>query len=481
MLKFAKNTVNYNLMSFFSRFRCYSSLVILTVFLASFSVIAQDESKDPVALFNQGQDAHEKGDLAKAVKFYEEAIKIAPEFPEAEYQRGMALQSLGNNAEAEKSFRRAIELRQNWNLPLINLGEILVRTDKTAEAETILNKAIELDASNPQVYLALTELRLKTNSTQEVLRNLLVKLQEISAKSSNASIWAARSSIERKLGDKNAAKSSLARAASLAPENPDVLFQAADFALAENDFVSAQQLAEKLTRISPASQTYKILSARTLAASGKTDESLKILQTLDEKNPDVISLKSSLAAAGTKDISILEKQLETDAKNPTLLGRLCTLTRITPVKALDYCRRASEVEPNNINHATGFGAALVQAKQFPQAVSVLRRILQVEPENFTAHANLALALFEQNNYAAAKSEYEWLIKNKPELAVAYYFLAICHDNLREYEEALTNYRKFLGSADSQQNQLEIDKVNLRLPNLERQIRQGGGKSKGKKP
>lgn len=475
--------MSFNFIQSFSFRRFFLTSAILVFFLsASFTtvVFSQDENKDPVVLFNQGQDAHEKGDLAKAVKLYEEAIKLAPEFPEAEYQRGTALQSLGNDSEAEKAFRRTLELRKDWNLPLASLGEVLVRTNKFSEAEQVLTKTIGLDESNFSAYLALTELRLKTKASPEVLKNLLAKLQNISAKTSNASIWAARGAIERNLGDKGAAKSSLSRALSVEPNNSFALSETAELALSENNFMEAQTIAEKLVKSSPNFISYKLLLARVFAANGKTDESLKILQPLDAKHPDVLSLRNSLEAAGTKDISVLEKQLAGDSKNIMLLGRLCALTRTIPAKALDYCRRASEAEPKNINHAVGFGAALVQAKQFPQAVSLLRRLLQLEPENFTIHANLALALFESNNYAEAKSEYEWLIKNKPDLAVAYYFLAICHDNLQEYGEAMTNYRKFLQSADSKQNQLEIDKVNLRLPSLERQIKQGAGVKKGKK-
>ena len=44
------------------------------------NVFAQEDDKDPVKLYNQGQDAHEKGDFKTALKFYEEAIKIYPEF-----------------------------------------------------------------------------------------------------------------------------------------------------------------------------------------------------------------------------------------------------------------------------------------------------------------------------------------------------------------------------------------------------------------
>lgn len=463
--------------------RFFTRIIILSsiLFIVSGLTFAQNESKDPVVVYNQAQDAHEKGDLKQAIKLYEEAIKIAPEFPEAEYQRGTALQSLGNYSEAEKAFRRALELRENWNLPMAGLGEVLVKGNKFSEAENFLTKSIELDQNNLTPYFALTELRLKTKASPEVLKSLLAKLQELSAKKSDASIWSAKGAIERRLGDKSSAKSSFTRTLSLEPDNSFALSETAELLLSENNYAEARIISERLLKTSPDSLNYKLLSARVFAAEGKFDDSLKILQTLDDKNPEVISLKNSLAAANTKDIPILEKQLSNDPQNASLLGRLCVLTRTVPAKALEYCRRASEAEPRNMNHAVGFGAALVQAKQFPAAISLLRKLLQLQPENSTVHANLALALFESNNYTEAKTEYNWLIKNNPNLSIAYYFLAISHDNLREYEDAMTNYRKFLQTADPKQNQLEIDKVNLRLPSLERQIQQGSGNKKRGKP
>lgn len=305
-------------------------------------------------------------------------------------------------------------------------------------------------------------------------------MQGISAKQSNVSIWTARGAIERNLGDIGSAKSSLNSALLLDPNNAFALSETTEIALSEKHYAEAQSIAEKLIKVSPNFPSYKLLLARVLAIDGKTDESLKILQTLDENNPDVLSLRNSITAASTKDVSILESQLANDPKNAALLGRLCNLTRKIPAKALDYCRRASVTEPNNIGHAVGFGAALVQARQYPEAINLFRKLLQLDPENFVIHTNLALALFGSDNFAEAKTEYEWIIKSSPSLAVAYYFLAISHDNLREYEDANTNYRKFLQTVDPKQNQLEIDKVNLRLPILERQIKQGSGVKRGKK-
>jgi len=61
--------------------------------------------------------------------------------------------------------------------------------------------------------------------------------------------------------------------------------------------------------------------------------------------------------------------------------------------------------------------------------------------------------------------------------VAHYFIATAHDYLGEYPEALASYEKFLTVADAKTNQLEIDKVKLRLPMLRRQIQLGEGAKK----
>jgi tetratricopeptide (TPR) repeat protein len=80
-------------------------------------------------------------------------------------------------------------------------------------------------------------------------------------------------------------------------------------------------------------------------------------------------------------------------------------------------------------------------------------------------------------YAAAIPQYEWLLAAKPEVVVAYYFIATAHDYLGEFPDALSAYEKFLAAADAKTNQLEIDKVKLRLPSLRRQIQLGEGVKK----
>jgi tetratricopeptide (TPR) repeat protein len=457
---------------FSHRQRFLPALFALFLVFSFVSLTSAQDTEEAVKFFNQGQDAHEKGDFAEAIKFYDEALKQIPEFPEAEYQKGNALLSLDKPDEAEKSFRRALELREDWSLPMTSLGALLVEENDFVEAEKFLTKAIELDEMNFLAYSALTDLRLKTKASADVLKNLLEKVKVLTSKAKpTASIWASRAALENALGDKASAKTSLSRAVSIDPNNKNALITRAEIALSEGDYKTALQDAQMVSKLAPNSLPAKLLLARAFAANDRKDDAIKLLDSIQNPNADVTSLKNKLSAKDTDNAAELEKQLEAEPKNADILARLCVTQRVAnPLKALEYCRRASEVEPNNLNHAVGYGAALVQAKQYDNAVSVLRRIIQIAPDNYTAHANLATALYQLKNYAEAIKEFHWLTEKQPELAAAYYFLAISYDSLGQYLDAMANYQQFLKLADPKQSQLEIEKVNLRLPSLQKQLK-----------
>ncbi len=465
----------------FQRKFIFFILIVLSSFSLASVCFAQkvDEAKDPVKIFYQGQEAHEKGDLQSALKFYDEALKIVPEFPEAEYQRGTALLSLGKRDEAEKAFRRALELRAEWTLPMTSLGAVLLQKNNFSEAEKLLTRAAESDDKNFLAFSALTELRIKTKANIDVLKELLGRIQILTGKvNPTASIWAARAALENALGDQTAAKTSLNRAFEIEPKNKSALMQRAEIALVEGDKTTAAKIVETLFQIAPNAADTKVLQARIYAAAANADEALKILDSIENPAPDVLALRDKIAVNGLINIEDLEKHLKQDEKNAVVLGRLCALLRKeNPAKALDYCRRASEAEPNNLNHAVGYGAALVQAQKYEDAVGLFRRLLQIAPDNYVTHANLATALFQLKRYEEAISEFFWLAEKQPNLPITYYFLAISHDSLGKYMDAMANYQQFLKIADANENKLEIEKVNLRLPSLQKLLKQNKGKDK----
>ena len=95
---------------------------------------------------------------------------------------------------------------------------------------------------------------------------------------------------------------------------------------------------------------------------------MKELDTLPAGDARGAELRSRIAASSASNAADLERELAAFPNSGLVLGRLCNLYRKSdPVKALDRCKRASEAEPNNVDHTVGFGAALVQAKQYEQA------------------------------------------------------------------------------------------------------------------
>lgn len=457
----------------------FFALLFLLIQITAISAQTGYDGQDPVAFFNLGQEAHEKGNFSAAVKFYDEALKIAPEFPEAEYQKGNALLALGKTSDAENSFRKAVELREDWTLAMAALGSILVRNNEFTEAEMILTKAVELDSLNFPAISALTDLRLKTKAGAKILQELYAKVRVLSEKAKpTSSIWSSRAALENALGDKTSAKKSLENALEIDPKNQFALMERANIALAEGDTTRSREISKTLAQLSPDSQNVKLLTAGINVAEGKTDEALKIIDAIPNPNEEVLTMRAKIILNSSGNIADLEKQLVSDAKSATILARLCSLQRVAnPVKALSYCQRASEAEPSNVNHAIGFGAALVQARKYPEAIGLFTKLKNFAPDNSTVRANLATALFQSKRFAEAKTEFQWLTEKQPDLAIAYYYLGIIHDQMNEFLDAAANYQQFLRIADAEKSKLEIEKTNLRLPALQKLIKDKKVKSK----
>src|SRR5437588_13088094 len=105
-------------------------LALLAIALCFQAVRAQTDDAtngetDPVKLFEKGQDAHAKDDYKLAIQLYDAAIKLKPEFPEAEFQRAMALLVTNRKPEAIEGFNRAVTEPPYWSTQYDNVGTSL--------------------------------------------------------------------------------------------------------------------------------------------------------------------------------------------------------------------------------------------------------------------------------------------------------------------------------------------------------------------
>ena len=460
---------------------------VLLIFGAAPILCAQDDptngETDPIKLFERGQDAHAKNDYQKAIELYDAAIKMKPEFPEAEFQRAMALLATNRKDEAVEGFNRAVTLRPDWAMAYSKFGSFLGSYgNDPVKAEPMLRRAIELDPKDDFALMILAEIRAKAGDVTEGLKLIRSATSLATAKSST---WRRRAFIEAMAGDQLAAVSSLDHALTLSPNDLGAMYDRAKLKLQTNDRPGAIADLRALEKAGFGRQLPDgIEYAQLYARAGSNEDGLRILGALSEKDratPEVIALRAELAGgdgSSAEERAALEEMLQRDPKNASLLARLGNAyRRIDSLKSEDYYYRALQIEPKNAKYAIGYAAAFVQERKFAQAETVLRRVIAVTPDDYTAHANLALALYEMKRFAEAIPEYEWLAKAKPEIAATYFFIATAHDSLTEYPEALAAYETFLAHADPAVNKLEIDKVDLRLPILRSQIQRGQGAKK----
>ena len=437
-------------------------------------------------MFERGQSAQARGDFVKAISYYEQALKVRPEFPEAEFQRGSALASLGRLDEAEPAFRLAISYKKNWSLPYSALGLVLMRQSRDKDAEPFFRQALTIDSKDAIALRALSELRLRAGDSKEALD--LAK-RATAKDEAPASAWITLAIAERANGNKTAAKNALDHVLEDEPENVAALMERADLLKEEKKLDLAITDLRAAAKLRPSDRGVASRLFDALQEAGKTDEALAVAKAAGIEikqtpaNPGgVVGTPEEIEAANSDDPAVarkaLEKLLEKNPRSAMLLGRLGASYRTDdPARSLEFYRKAAELQPKAPEYALGYGAALVQARRFPEAANILLQVVKAVPDNYVARANLATALYESKRYAEAVPEYEWILTAKPEIVVAHYFIATAHDYLGEYPEALASYEKFLTVADAKTNQLEIEKVNLRLPMLRRQIKLGEGAKK----
>ncbi|MFL6335998.1 MAG: tetratricopeptide repeat protein [Pyrinomonadaceae bacterium] len=445
-----------------------------------------ETTADPVKLFNRGQEAHAKKQFERALELYEEALQIKPDFAEAEFQKAAALVALQRLPEAEKSYRRSMELRPTWAMPPAAFGLLLVRTNgREKEAEPLLRRALELDAKNLTATVALAELRARAGDATESA-TLWHRATEL--KPGDASLWVSLARAELSAKDSASALKSFGRALEVDAANVDARLGRADLLISSGEKERALEDVRALEPLAKSDWKLAVAVANRYGLAGKKDDARRIYESLpaearqSKEGRELDAALTDLPCEETPEArAALEQTITNDPKNAAALACLGKLERThNPERSAELYRRAAEAEPRNVDLAVGYAAALVQLRKFAEAVGILERVIAVAPEHYEAHANLAAALFELKLYNRAVSEYKWIERAKPELAVVHFFVAIAHDRLGEYEEALAEYETFLARADAGVNQLEIEKVNLRLPSLRNQIKRGEGAKKDKR-
>ena len=463
---------------------------------------AQVEAKDPIKqaaeLFEAGQNAHQKGELEKAVELYGEALGRDPSLWQAEFQRGAAYFSLNRLADAKASmlgvikqlseFGDAPEARQVTSRAQILLGEIILAENNPVEAEKSFRRALELNPQAARAHAGLAEILLGAGKSAE---GVIEAKAAIEAGDDRAGVYALLGEALTQGGKYEEALASFNEALKREPKNAVAIRRRAEVHLARKDLKAAIEDLRASIEIEPVIPS-RLRLAHTLTAAKQYDEAVSLYQRILQDEPSNNEARVALAAVmiesgkGAEAVAQLESLIKAEPNRADLRAQLAELYLLSqPEKALEQYLAAAKLEPSQPQHQIGVAAALVKLKRFQEAVSASRQALAQNPKEdlaYFGHTNLATALFELDDFQNAAREFIWIYDHQRKrgdqkrTAITLYFIGICLDKLGDYEQALKAYEQFMALA-STDNQLEIDKVKLRLPKLRNQIKEGKGKRK----
>src|SRR6267143_1673501 len=98
--------------------------------------------------FDAGRKAEEGGDSAAAVKHFQAALRLAPDFYPARNGLGTQYMRKGDLQAAEREFRQVIAEDPNSTQAYFNLGNVLFLTNRNGEAKQTLEAGLRLPPSN---------------------------------------------------------------------------------------------------------------------------------------------------------------------------------------------------------------------------------------------------------------------------------------------------------------------------------------------
>lgn len=464
----------------------------------------QARTSDPATriaeIFDAGQNAHERGELAKAVEMYSEALKLDSLFWQAEYQRSVALRSLGRLEEAKRGMIQTIgiladfegvdEGRQMLFRARLGLAELQAILGDLEGAEKSYRELERLATGQPGLAVGWqagqAEVSLRLGKLPEALREVEAAIKGGDKRPSTVALQGV---ILVRSGKIEEGEKWLSESLRQQPENLVALQQRAEILLNRRDFKAAIADLREVLRLDPKRTEIRVQLAWALAQNKESSEALALYRDVLQADPSNNEARQAVAAltieAGSSDeaISQLDELIKAEPNRADLRAQMGELlVRNQPERALEQYLLAARIEPNRVSHRIGAGSALVRLRRMPEAIGVLRTALTMSPTDdiaYYAHTNLGTALYELNDFAAAIPEFRWILEHQTDekrIPITLYFLAICLDRTGDYEEALKVYQQFLSRA-TEGNQLEIDKVKLRLPVIQKQIREGKGRKK----
>lgn len=353
-------------------------------------VVAAD-AKDARAWFDLGYVMHAQKNYAEAIAAYRSAVAIQPENFECNLNLGMMLAHEGN-PDASKYLERATHLKPTGAHPQESLAHAwaaLAELEPATDAKSTRDKwshAVTLAPGDPQYRLGF-------------------------------GAWLERA------GDTAGAERECRKATELQPDSADVWAALANLYMRGKHLPEAEGALRRLVTVAAQDESAHLQLGRVLSAEKKDDEATAELQKALALKADDWEALRELAFVEERD-----KQYAAAEEN---------------------YRALVAHFPDDADLHNGLGSVLMRQLKYAEAQAEFVRCVRLKPDWGEAYGQLAHAAAGNKEYELAIKALDARKKLLPELPDSYFLRATCFDHLRQFAEAVENYKAFLAVSKGQ--------------------------------
>ncbi|MGA9049225.1 MAG: tetratricopeptide repeat protein [Dehalococcoidia bacterium] len=309
-----------------------------------------------------------------ALKAYDEALKIKPDFEGAWFNMGVALGNLGKYAEEIKCYNKAIKIDPNQAETWYNKGNALGNLGKYAEEIKCYNKSIKI---NPNDADAWNNKGIALGSLGKYTEEIKCYNKAIKINSNDAEVWNNKGTALGNLGKYTEAIKCFNKAIKINPNHADMWYNMGIALGNLRKYAKAIKCYNKAIKINPNHADAWYNKGNALDNLGKYAEVIKCYNKAIKINPN------DAAAWNNKGIALKS------------LGKYA--------EAIKCYNKAIKINPNHAEAYGNLGTTLLDLREFSRAATNLRRAKEL----FSKRG--------EEKKAAKAHKYELLAKNASKL------------------------------------------------------------------
>ena len=359
-----------------------------------------------------GASAYQRHMPLKAIKAYQKALLINPDYAEAYNNMGVALRDLGKIDEAKKIFNKAILIKPDYVEAYNNLGNAYKDQHKTEDAIKAYKKAISIKPDYAEAYNnlgnSLNDLERFDEAVEFINKSILLKPNYVLAYNNLGIVLAAQGKLDEALD-------AFKKAISLDPDYADAYNNLGNVLNGKNRFQDAIDAFKKAISLNPDyADAYNNLG-NVLNDKGRFQDAIDAFKKAISLNPNYANAYNNIG-------NLFKDQ-----------GKL--------QEAIDAFEKALLIMPDYAEAHNNKGIVLRYQIKFYDAIDAFKKAILLKPDYAIAYNNLGSVLNDQGKLDEAINAYKKAILLKPDYAEAYSNMAVTIKNQGKLDYAIETFKK----------------------------------------